>query len=241
MRTVVLVPRRADGGVRDRLWTYCQERWRTEHPDFEIFEGHHDTGLFNRSAAINRAATRAGDFDTAVVIDADVVIDRALVRAGLALAQRFDRVVFPFRVYEAVNELGTSRIMAGWTGDWKTASTKAYWDSVSTCVMIPRRVWDAVNGFDERFVGWGFEDSAMACAADTTGGRLRLEGTVWHLWHPPSPERNDKTPEYKSNRALAAQYRNACHVGWDAMKVVLSQPGGPLDGNRDMPEVRPAL
>lgn len=227
MRTVVLVPRRADGGVRDRLWEFCRQVWATEHPGFEIVEGHHETGLFNRSAAINRAAAAAGDWDTAVIIDADVLIHRTNVRAGLVLAQRFNRVVFPFRVYQSLSQIGTSRVMAGWTGDWSSVSVRAYWDSVSCVVMVPRALWDQVGGMDERFVGWGWEDTAFACATDAVSGRLRLEGTLWHLWHPQSPERDAKSPEYKASAALAVQYRNACHVGWDQMLAVLKQPGGP--------------
>lgn len=230
MRTVLLVPRRADRGVRDRLWAYCRNIWETEHPTYEIFEGHHEAteGPFNRSAGINRAAAAAGDFDTAVIIDADILIDQANVRAAVALAERFNRLIFPFRVYQSLTEIGTSRVMAGWRGDWATASVAAYWDSVSCVVMVPRALWDQVGGFDERFVGWGWEDTAFACATDAVSGRLRLQGNLWHLYHPPSPERNHHTPEYKASRDLASLYRNAAHVGWDAMLPVLKQPGGPL-------------
>lgn len=229
-RTVILVPRRGDGGIRDRLWTYCRSVWEDEHPDFGIYEGEHlaSEGPFNRSQAINRAAARAGGFDTAVVIDADVLINRAKVRAGLMLAQRFNRVVLPFRVYHSLTQNGTGRVMAGWRGDYNTVSTTAYWDSVSCVVMVPRATWEQVGGFDERFVGWGFEDSAFTWATDTVGGRLRLEGDLWHLWHPASPERNHHAPEYKASRALAAVYRNAAGIGWEAMEPVLRQPGGPL-------------
>lgn len=223
-----MVPRRADGGIRDRLWAYCRDVWEREHPDFPIYEGESPDGLFNRSAAINRAASRAGGFDTAVVIDGDVLIDRAKVRAGLLLTQRFNRVVFPFRVYHSLSQSGTGRLMAGWTGDRNTISAVAYWDSVSCVVMVPRATWEKVGGFDERFVGWGWEDSAFAYATDVGAGRLRLEGDLWHLWHPPSPERNHHAPEYKASKALAMQYRNAAHVGWEAMEAVLTQPGGPL-------------
>jgi GT2 family glycosyltransferase len=228
VRTVIAVPRRPDGGIRDRLWDYCRHQWRTEHPGLEIFEGQPDPGPFNRSQAINRAARAAGDFDTIVVIDGDVLIHPDQVRAGLGLVERFDRVVFPFRVYRSVSQAGTSRIMNGWTGDWAQVSIQAYWDSVSCVVMVPRAVWDQVGGFDERFVGWGWEDTAFACATDTVSGRLRVAGPLWHLWHPASPERNSRTVEYRANRELATQYRNAAHVGWDAMLPVLKQPGGPL-------------
>jgi hypothetical protein len=72
MRTVFLVPRRNDNGPRDKLWAYCRARWETYFPDIPIFEGHHDDGPFNRSAAVNRAAKLAGEWDLGIVIDSDV-------------------------------------------------------------------------------------------------------------------------------------------------------------------------
>ena len=35
----VLVPRRADGGRRDRLWEFCRKWWEAEHPGYELIEG----------------------------------------------------------------------------------------------------------------------------------------------------------------------------------------------------------
>ena len=57
MRTVFLVPRREDNGHRDKLWEYCRTRWESYFPDIPIYEGHHDAGPFNRSAAVNRVSS----------------------------------------------------------------------------------------------------------------------------------------------------------------------------------------
>ena len=86
MRTVFLVPRRADGGHRDKVWAWCRRRWETLFPDVPIYEGHHDEGLFNRSAAINNAARAAdadGHWDLAIVIDSDVLLPLTQVRAAI--------------------------------------------------------------------------------------------------------------------------------------------------------------
>ena len=44
-----------------------------------------------------------------------------------------------------------------------------------------------VNGFDERFVGWGREDSdfvARLMHARVRRRKLKFGGIMYHLWHP---------------------------------------------------------
>ncbi len=51
-----------------------------------------------------------------------------------------------------------------------------------------------VNGFDECFQGWGFEDSDFAARLIESGVRLkngRLATNVYHLWH----RENDRRAE----------------------------------------------
>jgi len=48
----------------------------------------------------------------------------------------------------------------------------------------------AVNGYDERFQGWGREDSELTARLLAHGlrrRRLRFAGIVYHLWHPEQP------------------------------------------------------
>jgi hypothetical protein len=69
------------------------------------------------------------------------------------------------------------------------------WERVRTCNL---GVWSAdfvrVNGFDESFEGWGFEDSDLAVRLLNAGVR-RKEGAyatgVLHLWH----RENDRARE----------------------------------------------
>jgi hypothetical protein len=47
-----------------------------------------------------------------------------------------------------------------------------------------------VNGFDERFVGWGREDSEFVARLVQAGVRrrkLKFGGIMYHLWHPERP------------------------------------------------------
>ena len=69
------------------------------------------------------------------------------------------------------------------------------WERVRTCNL---GVWSAdfarVNGFDESFEGWGFEDSDLAVRLLNAGVR-RKEGAfatgVLHLWHRENDRRHE--------------------------------------------------
>lgn len=56
------------------------------------------------------------------------------------------------------------------TGAWEES---ADWLAF-ICVYIPRRVWDAVGGLDERFEGYGYEDADW-CIRAADHGPLRIE------------------------------------------------------------------
>ena len=75
------------------------------------------------------------------------------------------------------------------------------WQSFRTCNVS---IWTAnfvnVNGFNENFVGWGFEDSDLAIRLIRTGIKIkngRFATNVLHLWHPEFSRSNAET-----NKAL---------------------------------------
>lgn len=59
---------------------------------------------------------------------------------------------------------------------------------VRTCnLSLWRDDYDAVNGFNESFVGWGLEDTDLAVRLIKRGVRVRtgrFATNVFHLWHP---------------------------------------------------------
>ncbi len=68
-----------------------------------------------------------------------------------------------------------------------TAARLDRWKSVRTCnLALHRRCLEQLGGFDERFVGWGLEDSEFCLRAQHAGLRLLRAPagtTVLHLWH----------------------------------------------------------
>lgn len=209
MKVVVLVPRRADNGRRDRLWSYVRSRWLAEHPQWKVFEGHHeeDEGPFNRSAAINRAATKAGKFDVAIVADSDSFCGPDQLDAAVALAAESGQMVLAFEWWNALDEQMSDAIMEGFNGHWETGMIASVQGTCSSMLAVPRALWDEVGGFDEGFVGWSAEDVGFwrACEA-LGGGTQRVRGVCWHLAHP-SADR----PNIGPNIARAERYGAAAN------------------------------
>lgn len=209
MAVAILVPRRADGGHRDRLWEHCRQVWQERFPDWPIVEGESPDGPFNRSAAINDAAAKAGLFDVALIIDADVICDPVAVRSAVELAEQTDRMVVAHDERIMLNRAATDKVLAGYQGSWRTRGMveKVWQDSVSCAVAVSAHLWGLAGPFDEQFVGWGREDTAFRISCEVeTGPILKVCGETFHLWHPVSPEVKQQSPTRKANEARHQLY-----------------------------------
>jgi len=205
MRTVILVPRREGKPERDATWRWVKAWWQREL-GWEIFEGHDGGSLmFNRSAAINDAAANAGDWDAAVIIDADMICDPVRVRQAADLARASGKLVLPYNHRHDLSRAMSQRVQAGYAGSWKPGIERTHYDMCSGIISLSRRLWDRVGGFDTKFQGWGFEDNAFAAACETFSGAgtHRIQGEAWHLWHPTSTERG---AAMHRNQAIADYY-----------------------------------
>lgn len=192
MRTVVLVPRRADHSHRDRLWEWCLNRWHCEHPDLPVYEGHHDDGPFNRSAALNLAAAAAGDWDVAIVADSDSFVSTDQIHQAVDTCRRTGQVTFAYDRYCYLSRQMSQLVMSGYFGDWYPGVEFTMVGTCSSMLAVPRGPWDEMGGADEGFVGWGGEDIAISLGLQTFGGGMqRIRGDVWHLWHPTAPRSVD--------------------------------------------------
>ncbi|GIL04988.1 glycosyltransferase [Betaproteobacteria bacterium PRO7] len=184
---------------------------------------------FRAGAARNRAAAiAAGDY--LLFLDGDciprpdwIAQHRRLAEPGWMVAG--NRILLSERFTQHALERGEP--VHGWSlGQWRLAQLAGHinrtlplrrlalgplrklgarrWQRVRTCNL---GVWAAdfraVNGFDEQFEGWGFEDSDLAVRLLNHGVR-RKEGAfatgVLHLWH----REHDRRFEAK-NRALLQQ------------------------------------
>lgn len=229
MKVVSLVPRRADGGRRDEVWSWIRDRWTLDHPGIPIIEGHDaGPGKFNRGAAINRAAEQCRDADVLVIADSDSFVDARQLNRAIAKAVDPDLPEFVI-AYDVFNYLGramSDRIMAGFTGWWGPGIEWSMAGTCSSMIVVTRRLFDEVGGFPAGFEGWGFEDVAFSAACQTFGGGVAREpGDAWHLWHMMSTENNAGSPEFQRNRDLCNDRFGPAAYDRPAMRALLDEVG----------------
>lgn len=215
MKTVVLVPYRSDRGHRDLLWEFVRERFWGQLP-YDLAIGTHYDGPFNRSAAINKAAETAGSWDVALVADADTWAPPGQVAQAVELAATTGRLASALTVVAELSRYCTDLILdTGQLDPLALEIDHLRTDDLATqssIIAVPRPLWDALGGFDDRFVGWGGEDNAFWRACELTAGRVkRVNGCAFHLWHEPAADRETRMRDrgYRANLAHWQRYQRA--------------------------------
>lgn len=224
-----IIPYRSDGTKeRERSFRFVYGELALYFPDAEIIVADND-GPFSRAAARNEGAKSATG-ELLGFVDADSWV-RPQQLDALISHERFVSIksgpMFPYSRYYALSELGTEEFFKGAMRPWEVEYVFPGPDpidrppAVGGVIAVRREDFDLVNGYDERFRGWGEEDRAFAFALETLVGPLmRVEGDLYHLWHPaPESERFDG-PHFAANRALGDRYRVAAGDR-DAMRSII--------------------
>lgn len=182
MKVAVCVPWRPGDATREDAWARV---YGNGFP-YPLFTGDSDPSKpFNRSAARNAAAEAAGDVDVYVFNDADHAMSRQQARFAVEWAYSWNVGVHPYtRV--VVEDLADGR-------QWDSRFDRSY---TSGNVVVPRRLFEAVGGWDERFERWGHEDIAFAKMLVLLGGPLTyVPGPVLVFDHArTADERSENVP-----------------------------------------------
>lgn len=169
-------------------------------------------GKWRKAAAVNPAAN-ASTADVLVIADADCVVDADGIRRAIGHAQR-DGYAVPAKAVRRLTPDATAGVLDGDPAadlDPRLPTESRHQLLAGGGIVVIRKdVWDAVGGFDPRFVGWGGEDYALGCALYSATRQFPQYGAglLWHLWHPPQTRDQRLTPD---NEHLANRYRQAKH------------------------------
>lgn len=197
----VLVPYRGDGGWRDRVWNHCKSLW--DDLPYELVIGEDPgTGPFSVARAFNDAAARATG-DVFVLYGADQLPDAD--RIEWAVAQLTTRQWAALYANTAgYGEKSTALILAGADPRSVPLGTPV---PFCTGILAVRR--DSWIRFDERFTGWGCEDTAHRMALEALYGMSpEPTGTLRCLYHPAASREH-----FNQNATLVGEYMTATSEG----------------------------
>lgn len=187
----VIIPYRSDnGGRRDKILDYVVARWEALFPAYEIIVSDDDSGClaYNKARAINNAVARAKG-SILVIADADVIFDQSTIEQAVGLVKSGKaKWMIPFTICERLDEKSTVCILKGNPDDplpveYDVCSGPSHGPGAIN--ILPRAAWDMIGGYDENFIGWGFEDNAFELILNELWGKAqRLPDTIHHLSHP---------------------------------------------------------
>lgn len=193
----VLIPWRSDGidGPRQRAWSYLERCWA--RLGVEVCVGVDDGDApFNCAAAQNRAF-RASTRPYLLMFGADCLPDGEAIQMGLEVMATTGEPWVPlFDRTEYFDQQTTDWVIRDLADPFRCAPDLAYSVPFQTGVIaLHRWAYLSVGGMDERFVGWGAEDSAFRHAlAERHGDSTPLPFALHCLWHP-APERGAMSAE----------------------------------------------
>ena len=188
-----------------------------------------------RAAMIRNKAVERSSGDYIIILDGDCIINRHFVGDHAALAEKGHfiqgkRILvnkkalpsFDFRTANSVAALITLAATGGISNvhhlvrmPFFPAVSNRKLKGIKSCNMsFFRKDLEAVNGFNEDFVGWGNEDSDLACRFFTYGLLKKVHPFMmvcFHLWHPTNKSVN--TYNRQLLRAAMASGEYFCRNG----------------------------
>ena len=204
------------------------------HPNYQNFFAYNPHG-FNRSWGFNVGA-RMAQTQVMVFTDADLIVPGQLCPMIDACEHQCPIA----KPYENVRDLSEAESEALHQGRWNDVPAGRP-DALREKLMIPGGMFairsDAffhVGGWDERFVGWGGEDNALAIKLERARVPMSvLSGTALHLYHPRSDAQFDQKL-YQNNLALLERLVHCSEASMARMIEVQRQIIGFADKYRPL-------
>lgn len=174
------VPWRGGDAHRERSFRYvCDHLHSCGLTALPADSGHEP---FSRAGSRNTAVRHAADADVVFLHDADMILPDYQAAAELALET--DEMVVAFRHYHPLDRSTTDAVLGG--ADPFTATPIDVFTDFSVggvIALTPAAYW-RIGGQNERYEGWGYEDSDFARSAESAGTIHRIDQPGVHLWHP---------------------------------------------------------
>ncbi len=223
-KIALLVPFSSEDPSRIEIWRHVKH-WLETTLDYPLYIGEHfpDKPIhYNLSLARNLAAQKAGDWDVAIIHDADTVISPEQIKRGVAAALETGAVTYPYTERWELDFEGTKMLLTDESSNWQSHMTPYTRNQpLGGCIIVRRDLWELVRGFDTGFVGWGHEDGAFAAACQVLSGKKlqRVKGRSLHLEHVAAQAKKADNPVYLANKARVKRYLEAANLP-DAQELI---------------------
>jgi len=206
MKIGIVVPLRLNS-ERERSFEYVHNWLKTEFVDIPIYISDSVGQQFNVSEARNRGCLDAinDGVDILMVIDADTIItDRPKLEKAFELATF--GVASMTKGYVRLSDKESEEILAGGEIKHKDFEQLVLQNTPGGLWVFPVEVFHQLNGWDERFVGWGYEDNALLRAYKKIYGRKihRINTIVLSFSH---STRDYTIDSYLKNQERYDQYK----------------------------------
>ena len=204
----VIIPFCPDGGRRDANYFWVTNRIRKLLPDSEILVPIQEILPFNKSAAVN-SAVKVAKNDILLICDADMVFNIDLIENSTKVVRDVPWVAPMRERWDLTWQCSTDLLNKPY--DIELDGLKCYQKHKEgrcrggSVFMITKENFYKAGGFDERFIGWGYEDNAFLLMAEATiGSFVETDNIAYHLWHPQSI--NQYPQLTAQNRDLYTEY-----------------------------------
>lgn len=215
----IIIPFRSDDGHRQMIFDWNAERLARLFKDVEITVADSDPDKpFNPSQARNNGYKSSKAKSKHVFFcDADTVWDDYVLHQGIKTLEEKRGWVFPYSAYHVLSQESGRRLLQSpptlILEVQQLVDDMVLYDPVrnpdhgrplSGFFGLKADDFEKTGGFNEDFVGWGFEDWDFAESANHHLGMYnRVAGNVFHIWHPVKAVM--EASEYKINQNLYEQ------------------------------------
>lgn len=175
----------------NRIAAFDKVRAHLKELRWPILIGRDDHDPFRRAVAVNHAVAET-DADVLLLNDADLICTHEQILTAISLAALAPGPVFAFTEYVR-------------TGEPDKSSLTLHEPSTNGCLAIQRHSFLQLGGYDERFIGWGYEDCDFNDRARHKWPLRRVPGIAEHVWH--GDRRADDSTLDTSEEQVAANWR----------------------------------
>lgn len=151
---------------------------------------------FNVSAARNRGV-ESSTADVVIVNDADVIVPTSQLLDAARIAHTTGEVVTCYNRISYLTEAGTRALNAGQAHSGANHVERVATTPFGGANAITKSTHAYLGGWDEKFTGWGHEDSEFNERAAASVGHRALDGHAHHQWHPEAPKDNKHTNHHR--------------------------------------------